>query len=75
MAQDFHAAFGLGSDDRHISVLDEGGVTLTAIQGLNQKLTAELKLKDAQIENLEHRLRALEEALKSSGEKRSLRDP
>ncbi len=39
MAQDFHAAFGLdGKDDKHISVIDEGGVALAAIQGLNQKL-------------------------------------
>ena len=39
MAQDFHAAFGLdGADDKHISVVDEGGVALAAIQGLNQKL-------------------------------------
>jgi len=39
MAQDFHAAFGLnGQDDKHISVVDEGGIALAAIQGLNQKL-------------------------------------
>jgi hypothetical protein len=39
MAQDFQAAFGLnGADDRHISVVDEGGVALAAIQGLNEKL-------------------------------------
>jgi hypothetical protein len=39
MAQDFHAAFGLnGDDEKHISMVDEGGVALAAIQGLNQKL-------------------------------------
>ena len=39
MAQDFHAVFDLnGTDDKHISVVDEGGVALAAIQGLNQKL-------------------------------------
>ncbi len=39
MAQDFHAAFALdGADDKHISVVDEGGVALAAIQGLNQKV-------------------------------------
>ena len=39
MAQDFHSAFGLnGSDDKTISVVDEGGVALTAIKGLNEKL-------------------------------------
>jgi len=39
MAQDFHEAFELnGGDDKHISLVDEGGVALAAIQGLNQKL-------------------------------------
>ncbi len=33
-AQDFHAAFGLGLDDKHIATLDETGVALAAIQGL-----------------------------------------
>ncbi|HEX7653611.1 MAG TPA: hypothetical protein VF607_08895, partial [Verrucomicrobiae bacterium] len=37
MAQDFHAAFAVGSDERHIASLDEDGVALAAIQGLNQK--------------------------------------
>ena len=56
MAQDFHAAFGLnGADDKHISMVDEGGVALAAIQGLNQKVEEkrrakiqELKLKQAE---------------------------
>jgi hypothetical protein len=38
MAQDFYAAFAVGHDDRHIGTLDESGVALAAIQGLNQKL-------------------------------------
>jgi hypothetical protein len=38
MAQDFKAAFGLGKDDKIIGYLDEGGVALAAIQGLNQKV-------------------------------------
>jgi hypothetical protein len=38
MAQDFHAAFGLGSDDKGISTVDADGVALAAIQGLNQKV-------------------------------------
>ncbi len=67
MAQDFHAAFGLdGKDDKHISVVDEGGVALAAIQGLNQKLeetraeNAELKQRN---ESLEERLNALEQII------------
>jgi hypothetical protein len=56
MAQDFFAAFKVGEDDKHITGIDEGGVALAAIQGLNQKLEqelgqlrAELQSKDAQL--------------------------
>jgi hypothetical protein len=38
MAQDFYAAFGLGADDKGISTVDESGVALAAIQGLNAKV-------------------------------------
>lgn len=38
VAQDFYAAFGLGSDDKSIAVVDADGVALAAIQGLNRKL-------------------------------------
>jgi hypothetical protein len=47
-AQDFHAAFEVGADDKHIATVDEEGVALAAIQGLNQKLDA----KDAEIQDL-----------------------
>ena len=40
MAQDFAAAFGLGSDDRHIHSLDANGVALAAIQALLQRVGA-----------------------------------
>ena len=69
-AEDFHAAFGLGQDDRHLAALDSNGVFLAAIQGLYEivkhkdaqieSLRAE---KDAQITALEARLLALEEAI------------
>jgi hypothetical protein len=36
MAEDFHQAFGLGSDDKHIAPGDQAGVALLAVQGLNQ---------------------------------------
>ena len=53
MAQDFHAAFGLnGGDDKHISVIDEGGVALAAIQGLNQKLEQKLEQQETEITKL-----------------------
>ncbi len=35
MAQDFYAAFGLGTDDKHISTVDADGVAFAAIQELN----------------------------------------
>jgi hypothetical protein len=38
VAQDFYAAFGLGADDKHITTVDEGGVALAAIKGLNAKV-------------------------------------
>jgi hypothetical protein len=59
MAQDFHAAFGLGTDDKHIATVDADGVALAAIQGLNQKveeenraLRAALSAKDGEIAEL-----------------------
>jgi trimeric autotransporter adhesin len=57
MAQDFLAAFGLdGADDKHISIVDEGGVALAAIQGLNQKVEE----KDAEIQTLKQQLTELQ---------------
>ena len=62
MAQDFKASFGLnGQDDQHINVVDESGVALAAIQGLNEKLQDESKAKDAQIQELKARLEKLEQ--------------
>jgi hypothetical protein len=61
MAQDFHAAFQLdGADDKHISVVDEGGVALAAIQGLNQKVESENTALRAENAVLKQRLAALE---------------
>jgi hypothetical protein len=40
MAQDFHAAFGLGGDDKTITTVDADGVALAAIQGLHRKTEA-----------------------------------
>ncbi len=71
MAQDFHAAFGLnGGDDTHISTVDEGGVALAAIQGLNQKVenrseNSELRIQKLEAENagLKARLEKLEKLM------------
>jgi hypothetical protein len=50
VAQDFYAAFGLGADDKHITTVDEGGVALAAIQGLNAKVEKALEEKSRQLE-------------------------
>jgi hypothetical protein len=50
MAQDFHAAFGLGTDDRSIGSLDADGVALAALQALDRRmarLRAELRALEA----------------------------
>jgi hypothetical protein len=59
MAQDFHAAFGLGYDEKHISTLDTDGVTLSAIKGLAQ----ELEEQDAVLAERETKIRSLENAV------------
>ena len=62
VAQDFHATFQIGTDDKHIAPIDEGGVALAAIQGLNQKLeeqkaeNAELKAQLAELKALVQKL-------------------
>jgi hypothetical protein len=38
VAQDFHATFGVGLDERTICTVDADGVALAAIQGLNEKV-------------------------------------
>jgi hypothetical protein len=63
MAQDFHAAFGLGESDRTITTVDADGVALAAIQGLHAKLEEELKAKNARISELERRLEGIEKLL------------
>jgi Chaperone of endosialidase len=64
MAQDFQAAFGLnGTDKTHISSIDEQGVALAAIKGLNQKLeqrNAKIKQLESKLATFEARLTALE---------------
>ncbi|HKS38705.1 MAG TPA: tail fiber domain-containing protein, partial [Verrucomicrobiae bacterium] len=66
VAQDFHAAFGVGTDDKHIATVDADGVALAAIQGLNQKVDqqrAELQQKETEITELKHRLERLEKLI------------
>jgi hypothetical protein len=72
MAQDFHAAFGLnGSDDKHISMVDESGVALAAIQGLNQKLREELNHRDTELTELKAELSELRKMVNALNKIRS----
>jgi hypothetical protein len=69
MAQDFHAAFGLGFDDEHISTLDTDGVALAAIKGLIEELRERKNRSAAQarrLVELEAELRSLCEEIHSS---------
>jgi hypothetical protein len=68
MAQDFHAVFGAGADDKHISMVDADGVALAAIKGLNEKLTekeAELTVLKKQNAGMEQRLATLEKLVQT----------
>ncbi|MCO5053413.1 MAG: tail fiber domain-containing protein [Verrucomicrobiae bacterium] len=63
MAQDFHATFGLGTDDKHIATVDADGVALAAIQGLNRKLETEAAALRTENTELKARLERLERLL------------
>jgi len=63
MAQDFHAAFGLGEDDRYLTSIDPDGVAMAAIQGLNQKVETVAADKETRIAELERDNEALEARL------------
>jgi hypothetical protein len=56
MAQDFFAAFGLGTDQRRIAPGDMAGVSLAAVQALHKQVNA----KDTEIAELKQRLADLE---------------
>ncbi len=66
MAQDFHAAFGLGENDTGIAPADMAGVALAAIQAQQQQIQLQqqkLTEKDGQIAELQFRLAAIEARL------------
>lgn len=59
LAEDFHARFGLGTDERHISPSDVAGVALAATQALNEVVAN----KEREISDLKARLGRLESLL------------
>ena len=59
MAQDFHAAFDLGRDEKGLDGADLDGVALAAIQGLykeNQDLKARVSELERKVDRLMERL-------------------
>ena len=66
MAQDFYAAFGLGSSDKHIAPLDANGVAFAGIQGLFELFQThdeELEALEQENEELKARVEDLEAAV------------
>jgi hypothetical protein len=61
MAEDFHQAFGLGEDDKHIAPGDQAGVALLAVQGLNRVVQE----KDKEISELKSRIETLEKLVQA----------
>lgn len=52
VAEEFASAFGLGSNEKYIGTVDESGIALAAIQGLNKKVETEnasLKQENTQL--------------------------
>jgi hypothetical protein len=62
MAQDFAAAFDVGEDDKHISMVDANGVAFAAIQALYRMI----REKDEQIGELQDELNALKQRITES---------
>ena len=63
MAQDFQAAFEVGSTDKSIFTVDADGVALASIQALHAEvvtLRSEKERLEDQLQRMEKRLRALE---------------
>lgn len=74
MAQDLHAAFGLGDSDKSIATIDADGLTFAAIQGLYQKVKekdVQIAAQQRRIGDLEQRLAALEGVVRQLAQKES----
>jgi len=66
MAQDFHAAFGVGEDEKLINTIDIEGVSIAAAKALDTRTTeqqAEINALKQRNAELEERLRRLESLL------------
>ncbi len=63
VAEDFHAAFGLGASDHFVAPTDVAGVALASVKALQDQVLE----RDARIDALEARLRELESLVRSGG--------
>jgi hypothetical protein len=66
MAQDFYAAFGMGTDEHFIGSVDADGVSMAAIQGLYrlvQEKDARISVLESQHADMQQRIDALESRL------------
>lgn len=66
MAEDFHLAFGLGRDDKHIAPGDIAGIAVLSVQALRQKVVdqqAEIEWLRGQGHEMSQRLERLEALL------------
>jgi len=61
MAEDFYKAFGLGTDERSIGVMDASGVSLAAVKALDAR-TAQLQERTVEVEKLRSEVQALRAA-------------
>jgi Chaperone of endosialidase len=71
MAQDFSAAFGLGADDTHIAYGDMAGVTMAAVQSLNEVV----QKKETEITDLKSRIETLEKLVRSLVQEKATTEP
>jgi hypothetical protein len=60
VAEDFHAAFGLGASDHFVAPTDVAGVALASVKALQE----EVRERDERIDQLEARLRELEDLVR-----------
>jgi|GEM_PF-1870268 len=66
MAQDFHAAFGLGESNTRINTVDADGVALAAIQGLYQEMQEKNQLLEEELSSLKAEMKALRDLVLGS---------
>jgi len=69
MAQDMHAAFGLGDSDKSITTIDGDGVALAAIQGLNKKLDDQNRKQGTEIAALRGEIETLKTMIRQMAQK------